>query len=943
MAPTTGHHVREISENPSKNAVTSPTSARVKATDTDRKLKLLGVIESFRAGKLPSNDQAVKALDYAIEHSPIDDSKLSKDGKTLVEDVRNIIRTLKEIIVEKNDDEAIQSFIYHTRKVSTPSLSQVKDVSTGTDKNQMQNDGNQAVEHLRTLGKLIWTNAEARKLLKDVGLLARDVAADGAVKAAEVARPDEERLRQVDEPAPSNQWVGPNGEVRDHRQSVPDTGLQEKKEQLQEKKQQAQNAKEDAKAEAKDRAQNVAGSADQAQQSQAGPATGGIGSAREAAGAASSAAQQQTSGSSLGHGNGQPAYFTGGSSGASLQTQPGQTLSTSQGGFASAGGVDQYATASVPSTLDAQHTISGSQGGFGASGVSGQQQGEEAQQRAQAGAQAGKEQAKGEAKDVGNKLLNKVPDEYKDKAVERKDATKDYLKDKFPQERRDRFIYRLKKVVVENQKHKDYQEAIDFFLDRAEHYKVQAKTAGQQSGGTAGSVRHDDNFQSAFYELQTVLERFANGRSMQGIWDAVDQIYTDSQNDGELRAWFRELNHYVRQCLQEPGYIMRDEADRRGRELKESGKHFFDPQNGKYSAHKDRVIDEIEGFFTAYADDGLNQRLGESVKNLFTDLVFDAEGNLKYKPHLWEDIRRVILPGLFQQLGYIPIPRAEYSSNEVDLVIENLTLETANLLPNIFEIEARNYWKLSPYDNLGDVSKHSFWISFSQIQCDLKDVAFYVNKKSGFPKMKDSGYADVFLGGKGLSGKIHVESTGKKHHAFKVIETKIKIDKLKFAVRESKHSTLINFLRPLATGVIKGAISKALEAAIRAALEQADQQISDINERLEDANQEEGVNKFEAVKAHFNEKKERAQATKERAQEAAPDGKFQVTLDPDEKLVDWQAPDSMVAKVAHKREQAQKTGDQPWSSPAFSLVGPGTSTSGKGSVSGSSAKPAHEL
>jgi hypothetical protein len=102
-----------------------------------------------------------------------------------------------------------------------------------------------------------------------------------------------------------------------------------------------------------------------------------------------------------------------------------------------------------------------------------------------------------------------------------------------------------------------------------------------------------------------------------------------------------------------------------------------------------------------------------------------------------------------------------------------------------------------------------------------------------------------------------------------VIETKIKIDKLKFAVRESKHSTLINFLRPLATGLIKTAVTKAIEVAIRAALEQADQQISDILERIEDANSEEGTNKIDALKAHFNEKKQNAQATKEKAQQAA--------------------------------------------------------------------------
>lgn len=123
---------------------------------------------------------------------------------------------------------------------------------------------------------------------------------------------------------------------------------------------------------------------------------------------------------------------------------------------------------------------------------------------------------------------------------------------------------------------------------------------------------------------------------------------------------------------------MKDEADRRGRELKDSGKRYWDPKNGKYSGHKDQFFNEVQNFFTSYADDGLNQRLGESVKTLVTDLFMDSEGNLKYKPELWrvrcrsscfsqspradsgcatQDIRSVILPTLFQSIGYIPVPR----------------------------------------------------------------------------------------------------------------------------------------------------------------------------------------------------------------------------------------------------------------------------------------------
>lgn len=144
-----------------------------------------------------------------------------------------------------------------------------------------------------------------------------------------------------------------------------------------------------------------------------------------------------------------------------------------------------------------------------------------------------------------------------------------------------------------------------------------------------------------------------------------------------------------------------------------------------------------------------------------------------------------------------------------------------------------------------------------------------IKKKTGFPRLTDSGYADVFIGGKGISGKVHVESTGRKHHAFRVVETKIKIDKLKFAVRDAKHATLINMLRPLATGLIKTAVSKAMEAAIRAGLEQVDSQLSDLSERLEDASNQEGTNKIDALKQSFRDKKVEGQEKNEKAKAAA--------------------------------------------------------------------------
>lgn len=65
-----------------------------------------------------------------------------------------------------------------------------------------------------------------------------------------------------------------------------------------------------------------------------------------------------------------------------------------------------------------------------------------------AGAQAGAEKTK-------ESIQEKVPEESKNQTSELAGKTKNYLSDKFPQERRDLGITRLKKMVVEVQGHPD--------------------------------------------------------------------------------------------------------------------------------------------------------------------------------------------------------------------------------------------------------------------------------------------------------------------------------------------------------------------------------------------------------------------------------------------------------------------------------------------------------
>ena len=74
-------------------------------------------------------------------------------------------------------------------------------------------------------------------------------------------------------------------------------------------------------------------------------------------------------------------------------------------------------------------------------------------------------------------------------------------------------------------------------------------------------------------------------------------------------------------------------------------------------------------------------RIGNNFAQLTKDLLFDSEGNLTFKPELWADVRQKIIPGFIEQVGYVPIPRIEYTDDKLDLVIENLTLQGRNMFP----------------------------------------------------------------------------------------------------------------------------------------------------------------------------------------------------------------------------------------------------------------------
>ena len=112
----------------------------------------------------PQNKQIDVALNSAIASKPLSQpsAKLSPEGKHLVADLRDVIEQAKILLLTKNEGNLLQDFLWQTSQIS--SAGGAKLPGAPVDKGTAQQHGNQALDGLRTLGTLLISNGQFRKL-----------------------------------------------------------------------------------------------------------------------------------------------------------------------------------------------------------------------------------------------------------------------------------------------------------------------------------------------------------------------------------------------------------------------------------------------------------------------------------------------------------------------------------------------------------------------------------------------------------------------------------------------------------------------------------------------------------------------------------------------------------------------------------------------------------
>ena len=161
---------------------------------------------------------------------------------------------------------------------------------------------------------------------------------------------------------------------------------------------------------------------------------------------------------------------------------------------------------------------------------------------------------------------------------------------------------------------------------------------------------------------------------------------------------------------------MQDSATDEWNRLYDQGQYLL---RDKYKKHTDHVLDEVRYMGEQFDTDPHNKKFANSLQKLFNDLGNDSNGKPTFKPHLITDLTNVILPEFFESVSYVPLPRIEYTDPMMDAVVENLVIESDNLMPNVFEFGSDNYVRWGRKQVASKFSSKTL-LSVSGVQMDLR-------------------------------------------------------------------------------------------------------------------------------------------------------------------------------------------------------------------------------
>lgn len=395
-------------------------------------------------------------------------------------------------------------------------------------------------------------------------------------------------------------------------------------------------------------------------------------------------------------------------------------------------------------------------------------------------------------------------------------------------------LFRLKKTVTNLRQKRDYNESVSVLAKLLQRYALAySRTVEDAMGTVQNDVEPNREMEKAVTNFWTFISSFGDEQEWKKLEESFHKVLEHSKKDPEFEDLLIDIGNSLQKLLTDPDFF--DHVDEKFQELRKKAKGVGSESSLRQDI--DVFFEQAQRTFVAVTRD---KDIAKMIKTSTRVWNILSPKHSYTNGELIQDAINVFVPLGVQAIQYLPIPRLEISTPEVDMLLENLIIEpgkTVNhtsFLPFRFRVETYNDFELRKARfRVASKVTSKFTIKIDGLSFRADEIGFLLRAHSGLLRLADEGIASFQMDERGID--IHLDVEVGKERMEQILTLKavrVHIHKLSYKLRKSKFSLFGWLFRPLLRPVIRKVMERQLALGIADAIHAANRELLFARERL---------------------------------------------------------------------------------------------------------------
>lgn len=412
--------------------------------------------------------------------------------------------------------------------------------------------------------------------------------------------------------------------------------------------------------------------------------------------------------------------------------------------------------------------------------------------------------------------------------------TETSLVDKLQGEEGDSLLFRLKNTVTNLRQKRDYSESVSTLAKLLQNYAMAySRTVEDAMTTVQQDIEPNRAMEKAVKNFWTFLSSFGDHDEWKKLEDSFHKVLEHSRKDPEFEDLLTDIGNSLQKLLTDPDFF--DHVGEKFQELRKKSRGVG--TESSLRGDVDLFFEQAQKTFESMTRDEDISKLIKSTLRIWGIL---SPRHSVANQDLIQDAINVFVPLGIQYIQYIPIPRLEVSTPEVDILLENLIIEpgkTVNhtsFLPFRFRVETYNDFELRKARfRVASKVTSKFTIKIDGLSMRADEIGFLLRAHSGLLRLADEGIASFQLDERGIDIHLDVEVAKEKMEQILTLRAvRVHIHKLNYKFRKSKFSLLGWLFKPLLRPIIRKVMERQMAKGIADGIHAANRELLFFRERL---------------------------------------------------------------------------------------------------------------